>query len=99
MSETYDIVVVGYGAAGIAAAVTAHDAGARVVVLEKNPEAAHTPNTRMSGGMVMTATDVDGATAYLDACADGMVPIDVSRSWAERAVESSEVQGQRAAGA
>lgn len=87
MSETFDIVVVGYGAAGVAAAVTAHDAGASVVVLEKNPETAHTPNTRMSGGMVMTATDIDDATAYLDACADGMVPIDVSRSWAERAVE------------
>ena len=55
MSETFDIVVVGYGAAGIAAAVTAHDAGASVVVLEKNPETAHTPNTRMSGGMVMLA--------------------------------------------
>lgn len=34
---TTDVVVIGYGAAGAAAAITAHDSGAGVIVLEKMP--------------------------------------------------------------
>ena len=83
--RTYDVVVVGFGAAGTAAAITANDAGASVVLVEKNPEQRHTPSTRMSGGMVMTVSDVEAGAAYLDACASGMVPFDVSHAWAERA--------------
>ena len=32
-----DVVVVGYGGAGAATAITAHDAGAKVLLLEKAP--------------------------------------------------------------
>lgn len=46
-----DVVVIGLGGAGAAAAIEAHDAGAKVLVLEKQPEATHYPNTRMSGGV------------------------------------------------
>jgi 3-oxosteroid 1-dehydrogenase len=45
-----DIVIIGFGAAGACAAIAAHDAGARVILLEKQAEAAHYSNTRMSGG-------------------------------------------------
>ncbi|MCX5915123.1 MAG: FAD-binding protein, partial [Deltaproteobacteria bacterium] len=31
----YDVVVIGWGSAGTAAAVTAHDQGAKVLILEK----------------------------------------------------------------
>ena len=34
-----DVVVVGFGAAGFAASVTAHELGAEVVILEKAPRA------------------------------------------------------------
>ena len=45
-----DVVIIGSGAAGGCAAIEAHDAGANVVLLEKQPEATHYSNTRMSGG-------------------------------------------------
>lgn len=35
--ENCDVVVIGAGAAGMTAAITAHDAGARVILLEKQP--------------------------------------------------------------
>jgi len=35
--ETADVVVIGAGAAGMTAAITAHDAGAKVILLEKQP--------------------------------------------------------------
>lgn len=41
-----DVLVVGFGGAGASAAITAHDAGARVVILEKMPQPGG--NTRLS---------------------------------------------------
>lgn len=90
MSKQTDLVVVGYGAAGAAAAVTAARRGARVVLIEKQRRDAHYSSTRMSGGLIMGAHDADGATTYLDACSGGMIPIEVSRAWAERAVKVQE---------
>jgi succinate dehydrogenase/fumarate reductase flavoprotein subunit len=45
-----DVVVIGFGAAGGCAAIEAHDHGAEAVILEKQAEATHHSNTRMSGG-------------------------------------------------
>lgn len=87
MSDGYDLVIIGLGGAGAAAAIAAHDAGARVVVLEKQPEHAHTPSTRMSGGLVMLADDAAAAARYLDACSGGMIPPPVNAAWSERAVD------------
>jgi succinate dehydrogenase/fumarate reductase flavoprotein subunit len=49
-----DVVVVGFGAAGVAAAVTAHDLGAKVIILEKAPEGQHGGNTRVAGQGYLT---------------------------------------------
>ena len=49
--EQTDVAVLGYGGAGACAAIEAHDAGAKVVLLEKQSQATHTPNTRMAGGI------------------------------------------------
>lgn len=35
--EEAEVVVVGFGGAGIATAITAHEAGAKVLILEKQP--------------------------------------------------------------
>ena len=43
-----DVVVVGLGAAGFATSVTAHDLGAKVVILEKAPEGQEGGNTRVA---------------------------------------------------
>ena len=83
--EEADVVVVGFGGAGAATAIAAADHGANVVVLEKQPESRHTPSTKMGGGALMTVTDPDPAARYLDLCAAGMVPAEVSQAWAQRA--------------
>jgi len=46
-----DVLVLGLGGAGACAAIEAHDAGASVIVIEKQAEATHFTNTRMSGGV------------------------------------------------
>jgi succinate dehydrogenase/fumarate reductase flavoprotein subunit len=81
-----DLVIAGYGAAGAAAAITAADLGARVVILEKQAADRHTPSIRMSSGAVMAVDDFDRAMPYLTRCAGGLVPDDVTRAWAEKAV-------------
>ena len=45
-----DVVIIGFGAAGGCAAITATDAGVQAIILEKQPEAKHYSNSRMSGG-------------------------------------------------
>ena len=44
----YDVIVIGSGAAGLAAAVMAHEAGARVLVLEADGIVGG--SSRLSGG-------------------------------------------------
>src|SRR5258706_9956679 len=87
MDET-DLIVVGSGAAGAAAAITAADRGLRVTIIEKQPQPTHTPSSRLAH-IVMTVEDVEAATTYFDRCAGGMIPTAVSRAWAERAHELS----------
>ncbi len=64
-----DVVVVGYGGAGAAAAITASMAGAKVLVLEKNPEGGG--NTRYSGGSMRTYSDQGMAVDYFEALCEG----------------------------
>lgn len=100
-----DVVVVGYGGAGATVAITAHDEGARVLVLEKQPpdeldadgsivRVRHHPNSRMSGALHFTATSVDDLYAYQKAmnALYGVddVPDDMLRVWAEEVVANTE---------
>ncbi len=61
-----DVVVVGLGGAGACAAIEAHDAGAKVVVLEKLPHATLFNNTRMSGGVWHNPDPTGDRTARID---------------------------------
>lgn len=62
--ETTDVLVIGAGGAGLSAAITAHDAGAKVLVLEKMPQAGG--NTAASGGGFIIPKDADQAFEYLE---------------------------------
>jgi succinate dehydrogenase/fumarate reductase flavoprotein subunit len=78
-----DVVVVGYGAAGCAAAIAAHDAGARAVVLEKMPPGREGGSTRVSGGIWFDSTSPERAAAYLRSLSGGFVlPDPVVDAWA-----------------
>jgi succinate dehydrogenase/fumarate reductase flavoprotein subunit len=60
-----DVVVIGYGGAGAAAAITAHDNGAKVIVLEKMDNGGG--NTKCAGGTIRKFLDIDKATTYFRA--------------------------------
>lgn len=61
-SPDFDVIVLGSGAAGLSAAIEAHDRGANVVVIEREPQTGG--STRLSGGYVtLCDTDMQPATA------------------------------------
>jgi len=79
-----DVIVVGFGAAGMAAAVTAHELGAKVLILEKAPEGQEGGNTRVAGQGYLNTSSVEKAVAYLTAlCGHFKVPEAMVRVWAE----------------
>ncbi|HND55944.1 MAG TPA: FAD-dependent oxidoreductase, partial [Pirellulaceae bacterium] len=78
--ETVDVVVVGAGYAGGIAALSAHDAGARVALLEKAEEPGGI--SVCSFGGVRTAADADAAFAYLKRTNLDTAPDDVLRALA-----------------
>jgi succinate dehydrogenase/fumarate reductase flavoprotein subunit len=79
-----DVLVVGMGAAGCAAAIEAHDRGATVIILEKMGAGREGGNTRVSGGIWFDNTDPERAAVYLkNLCAGFPVPDEVVQVWAE----------------
>lgn len=70
--EEADVVVVGFGGAGAVTAITAKDAGAEVIILEKQSPQKHTPNTMMSGGGLHVANNIQEAAKYFKAVAFGI---------------------------
>jgi succinate dehydrogenase/fumarate reductase flavoprotein subunit len=83
MIET-DVVVVGYGGAGAAAAITAHDKGAEVLILEKMPNGGG--NTRLSNGHLFT-TKSEGAVKYLEALCFGKTSSEIIQTYVKGCME------------
>lgn len=81
MEDHYDVVVVGFGFAGAAAAIAAADRGARVLLLEKMPDPGGISIT--AGGGMRVCSDTDAAIAYLDASNNGRTPLENIRPIAE----------------
>lgn len=64
-----DVLIVGYGGAGAAAALAANEAGAQVLLVEKNAEGGGT--TRYSGGSIRTYTDLEKAVDFIESVCEG----------------------------
>src|ERR1700709_153886 len=85
-----DVVVVGFGAAGSTASVTARDLGAKVVILEKAPEGQEGGNTRVAGQGYLNTSSVEQAIAYLTAlCGPYTVPASMVQVWAEEMCQNN----------
>jgi len=80
--RTADVVVVGFGAAGATAAITAHDKGARVLILEKQPPDHHLSTSAMSGGAFLCPSDIPSAIQYMDL----LSRIDEELCWTDREI-------------
>ena len=86
-----DVVVIGFGAAGMATAVTAHELGAKVVLLEKAPEGKEGGNTRVAGQGYLNTSSEDKAIAYLNAlCGEFTVPQAMVKIWAEEMCKNND---------
>jgi glycine/D-amino acid oxidase-like deaminating enzyme len=81
VTETFDVIVVGFGYAGGVAAIAAHDAGARVLLIEKQPEPGGI--SVCSAGGVRCSDRPDDALEYLLATNAGTTPEPVMRVLAE----------------
>jgi len=64
---TADVVILGTGLSGLSTAITAYDAGANVLVLEKMPQEYEGGNSKVSGNGFYTNTGVAQAAEYMKA--------------------------------
>jgi hypothetical protein len=88
-----DVVVIGYGAAGATAAISAHDAGTNVLVLEKQESPSIISNSFMSGGSFICPNDAQQASLYMEALykvGDGLywTEPETIRMWSRYATEN-----------
>ena len=91
--ETYDVVVLGTGAAGLVAAAVAADEGARVGLFEKSDLIGGT--TAMSGGIIWMPNNHlqveagvedsrEGALAYLESLSLGQIDSDMAATFVDQ---------------
>ena len=67
-----DVLIVGTGFAGLVSGITAHDAGAKVLILEKAPKELEGGNSKVSGNMWWTPTDVETGIKYITSLCYGL---------------------------
>jgi FAD binding domain len=92
------VVIAGYGFAGAAAAITAHDRGASVLILEKAQQQFRGGNSRVSANGVFWPNDVEKAKvyfrafsgAYMDDISDEMLKV-----WTNELYANAPARGPR----
>ncbi len=85
-----DVLIIGTGFAGLASAITAHDAGAKVLILEKAPEKYEGGNSKVSGNMWWTPADVDEGIKYITALCYGLTDQESIKALAQGLFENNE---------
>ncbi len=97
-----DVVIVGFGGAGAVTAITAADAGAKVIILEKQAADKHTPSTMMAGGSFWAFKNAEDSFAFMKGTSMGLTPDDICRVFAEYSVKTLDwvrsIGGQPAGG-
>ncbi len=64
--HSFDVVVVGSGIAGLSAAITAHQAGAKVAILERSPLEDRGGNTRWTEAFLRLKSETEVADDFVD---------------------------------
>ncbi|HEY5961877.1 MAG TPA: FAD-dependent oxidoreductase, partial [Polyangiaceae bacterium] len=67
-----DVIVLGTGFAGLATAIAAADAGAKVLILEKMSQSEEGGNSKVSGNMWWTPTSASDGVTYIKALCAGL---------------------------
>ncbi len=84
-----DVLVIGYGGAGMWAACTASDEGAEVLVLEKAPIRGG-GSSSMNCGQWTYPGDADAAATYAYEAFHGYTPMEMCQAWADEAVQNGD---------
>jgi hypothetical protein len=71
-TKEVDVVVLGTGFAGLATAIAAADAGAKVLILEKMSQSEEGGNSKISGNMWWTPTSATDGATYIKALCMGL---------------------------
>ena len=82
-----DVAIIGYGGAGATAAITAHDNGADVIILEKMPVGGG--STFLASGGILIPTAMDFAKYLKEICA-GTTPDEVIETFVQHAMKIEE---------
>ena len=89
--EETEVLVIGFGGAGAAAAIAAHDAGARVLIVEKMEKGGG--NTNVSIGGFLSFKDLAGGLRYLESLSSRVFRIvdpEMVRVYAEECMKNRE---------
>jgi succinate dehydrogenase/fumarate reductase flavoprotein subunit len=82
--KSTDVVVIGFGGAGVATAVTAYDLGCDVVIVEKAPQGLHGGNTRVAAQGYLNTSSEEKAITYFNALSGPYpVPQQMVKIWAQ----------------
>jgi succinate dehydrogenase/fumarate reductase flavoprotein subunit len=89
-----DVVILGTGFAGLSAAITVTDAGSKLLVLEKMPQQHEGGNSRVSGNMWWTPTNLAEGLQYMEALCYGLTDKESLQALAEEMLKLNDWLGK-----